>query len=550
MTPDCRPNRRAGTGFNHSRENKKMLLKTLKHAALGVGLAVALGGAAQAEKVLRVGNDGEPQSMDPHYISTVQTSRLNDDMLMGLLTYGQDGEAIAGAAENWTISEDGKTYTFKLRDHVWSDGTPVTAGDFVYAWRRILAPETGAEYASLLYIIKGAEDVNTGKAGPEALAAEAVDDKTLKVELTAPAPYFLAQLTHQTAFPVPRHVVEKFGRDWTKPENMVVNGPYKLESWTPKVEATLVKNDKFYDAGSVAIDKVVYYSMEDRTAMQKRFRAGELDVARDIASEQIDWLRENMADSLRIAPYAGIYYYVFRSDKEPFTDARIRRALSMAINREAITDKVLRTGQLPAYSFVPPGTGNYGEPKYVDWKGMPYEEAVAQAKALMAEAGYGPDKPLSITLRYNDAEDHKRIAVAVQSMWKQIGVNAELFNTDGKIHYADLKQGNFEVARAGWIADYNDAQNYLFLMESRSGPINYSKFNNEKFDGLMVEAEAVADLGQRAKILAEAEAVAMDGQPVAPIYYYVSKQLISPDVIGWVDNAPDRHPTRFLDLKQ
>ncbi|MGD1877180.1 MAG: peptide ABC transporter substrate-binding protein [Kiloniellaceae bacterium] len=527
-----------------------MIFKTVKAAVLGAGLALAFSGAAQAEKVLRVCNDGVVQTMDPAFVSTVQTSRLLDDMTLGLLTYGQNGEPIAGAAESWTISDDGKTYTFTLRDHVWSDGTPVTAEDFVYAWRRLLAPETGAEYASLLYIIKGAEDVNTGKAGPDGLAAEAVDAKTLKVELTAPAPYFLAQLTHQTAYPVPKHVVEKLGRDWIKPENIVVNGAYKLVSWTPNVEATLVKNDKFYDAANVAIDKVIYYPMEDRTAIQKRFRAGEIEVGRDIASEQIDWLRENMADSLRIAPYAGIYYYVFRSDKEPFTDARLRVALSMAINREVITDKVLRTGELPAYSFVPPGTGNYGEPEYASFMGMPYGEAVTKAKALLAEAGYGPDNPLKITLSYNTSENHKRIAVAVQAMWKAIGVQAELFNTDGKIHYANLKQGEFQVARAGWIADYNDAQNFLFLMESKSGPINYSKFNNEQFDGLMAEAEGVSDLKQRAKILGQAERIAMDGQPVAPIYYYVSKQLISPKVVGWVDNAPDRHPTRFLDLKQ
>ncbi len=527
-----------------------MLLKNFKRAALGLGLAVALTGGAQAEKVLRVGNDGEPQSMDPHYISTVQTSRISDDLIMGLLTYGQDGEPIPGAAESWTISEDGKTYTFKIRDHMWSDGTPVTAHDFVYAWQRILNPETGAEYASLLYVVKAAEDVNAGKVGLDGLGATAVDDKTLRVELENPAAYFLAQLAHQTAFPVPKHVVEKHGRDWTKPENMVVNGPYKLVEWIPNVSTELVKNDKFYDAENVAIDRVVYYSIEDRTAIQKRFRAGEIHIGRDIASEQIDWLRENMADSLRIAPYAGIYYYVFRSDKEPFNDVRVRTALSMAINREVITDKVLRTGEVPAYSFVPPGTDNYGEPSYAEWKGQSYGEAVEQAKALLGEAGYGPDNPLKITLRYNTSENHKRIAVAVQSMWKKLGVNAELFNTDGKIHYSDLKQGDFEVARAGWIADYNDPQNFLFLMETKTGPINYSKFGDERFDGLMAEAAAVADLGQRASIMQKAEAIAMEGQPVAPIYYYVSKQLISPDVVGWVDNTPDRHPTRFLDLKQ
>ena len=425
-----------------------MKLHTFKRAVLGVGLALAFSGAAQAEKVLRVGNDGEPQSMDPHYISTVQTSRLSDDMIMGLLTYGQDGQPIPGAAESWTISEDGKTYTFKLRDHMWSDGTPVTAEDFVYAWRRLLAPDTGAEYASLLYIVKGAEEVNSGKAGPETLGVRAVDDTTLEVELTAPAPYFLAQLAHQTAFPVPKHAVEKFGRDWTKPENIVVNGPYILTEWQPKVQATLVKNDKFYDAANVAIDKVVYYAMEDRTAMQKRFRAGEIDIARDIASEQIDWLRENLADSLRIAPYAGIYYYVFRSDKEPFTDPRVRKALSMAINREVITDKVLRTGELPAYSFVPPGTGNYGEPKYASFKDMSYGDAVTQAKALLTEAGYGPDKPLQMFIN----------EVGVAAPWRRRGVGKALVARM-------LDEARSRGCAEAWIATEtsNDAARALYV---------------------------------------------------------------------------------------
>ncbi|MDP2698376.1 peptide ABC transporter substrate-binding protein [Thalassospira sp.] len=503
---------------------------------------------AQAQKVLRVGNDGEPQSMDPHFISTVQTSRISDDMFLGLLTYGPDGEPVAGAAESWDVSEDGKTYTFKIRDHTWSDGVPVTAQDFIAGWERLLAPETGAEYASLLYIIEGAEDINSGKEGAK-LGANALDDKTLEVKLTAPAPYFLAQLTHQTAFAIPRHTIEKFGRDWVKAENIVVNGPYKLEEWVPNVHSKLVKNDAFYDAANVAIDEVVYYNYEDLTAMQNRFRAGELDVTRMIASEQISWLKDNMADSLRIAPYAGIYYVAIRTNKEPFGDVRIRKALSLAINREAITDSVLKTGEIPAYSFVPPGTGNYGEPSYVSWKDQSYADNLAEAKKLLAEAGYGPDKPLKFTLRYNTQENNKRFAIAAQNMWKQIGVEAELFNAEGKIHFADLKVGDFELARAGWIADYNDAQNFLFLGETRTGPLNYAAFNNARFDELMLAAEQESDLKSRATLMQQAEAVMMEEQPYIPIFYYVSKQLVSPKIEGWIDNAPDRHLTRWLDLK-
>ncbi|MBN8196310.1 peptide ABC transporter substrate-binding protein [Thalassospira povalilytica] len=504
---------------------------------------------AQAEKILRIGNDGEPQSMDPHFISTVQTSRISDDMSLGLLTYGPDGQPIPGAAESWTVSDDGLTYTFKIRDHNWSDGTPVTAQDFIAGWERLLDPELGAEYASILYIIDGAEAVNTGKEGAK-LAAKAVDDHTLEVKLAAPASYFLAQLTHQTAFAIPRHVVEKYGKDWVKPENIVVNGPYKLVEWLPNVHTKLVKNEEFYDAANVPIDEVIYYTYEDRTAMQNRFRADELDVARDIASEQISWLRDNLSDSLRIAPYAGIYYYAIRTDKQKFDDVRVRKALSLAINREAITDAVLKTGELPAYSFVPPNTDKYGEMSYVSWKDLSYGEKLDEAKKLLMEAGYSPDNPLKFTLRYNTSENHKRIAIAIQNMWKQIGVEADLFNTEGKIHYADLKVGDFEVARAGWIADFNDAQNFLFLGESRTGPLNYAGFENPRYDELMLAAEQEQDINERSDLMHKAEAIMMEAQPYIPIYYYVSKQLVSPKIKGWIDNTPDRHLTRWLDIAE
>ena len=425
----------------------------------------------------------------------------------------------------------------------------MTAGDFEFALRRILAPETAAQYASLLYPIHNAEALNSGTmAGMENLGVRAIDDKTLEITLEASTPFFLAQLTHYTAWPVPKHVIEAHGGDWTKAENMVSNGAYKLVEWVPNDHVTLTRNDMFFDAANVAIDQVEYFPAEDRAAAMKRFRAGEVDVAYDFASDQIKFLRENLADETRIAPWLGIYYYPINTKQPPFDDVRIRQALSMAINREAITDKVLRTGEVPAYSFVPPGTDNYGEPAYVEWRDVAYGERLDRAKALLAEAGYGPDNPLKMELRYNTSENHKKIAIAVASMWKQLGVEAALLNTEVKVHYNDLQAGSFQVARAGWIADYNDPQNFLYLLETSTGPLNYGQYDNARFNALMDQAAVTIDLDKRADVLRQAEAIVMADQPVIPIYYYVSKNLVSQQIAGWVDNTKDIHRTRWLSL--
>nr|WP_316626958.1 peptide ABC transporter substrate-binding protein [uncultured Brevundimonas sp.] len=485
--------------------------------------------------------------MDPGLITTVEASHILDDMFLTLTTPGPDGAAIAGAADRWAISEDGLTYTFTIRDHAWSDGTPVTASDFEYGMKRLLNPKTGSEYASLLFIIKGAREYNGGEGSAADVAVRALDDRTLRITLTHPAPYFLSQLTHQTAAPLPRHVVEKYGARWTKPEHIVVNGAFKLAEWLPNVRIRLVKNPAFYDAANVALNEVVYYTYEDVAALQKRFRADELDVS-NIDTEQIDWLRENLPEALRIVPYEGIYFYMANVRKPPFDDARVRRALAMAIDVDAITDRVLRVGQRPAYSFVPPGVSNYGQPSTVAWKDRPYRERVAKAKRLLAEAGYGPGNPLAFTLRYNELGAHKRIAVAIAAMWKKLGARAKLFSTESKTYFSELHRGDFQIARAAWIADYDDAQNFLSLFDSRSGPINYSGYRNRDFDSLMDRASTTLDLKSRAKILRRAEALVLRDVPAMPIYYYMSLRLVSPRVEGWVDNAANKHPSRFLSL--
>lgn len=529
-------------------------MKIVRTLAAGATAALLLTGAlsaASAETAIRIGNSGEPDSVDPHHVSGTWENRVVGAMFIGLTTEAADASVIPGAAESWTISDDGKTYTFKLRDHSWSDGTPVTADDFVFALRRILTPETAAEYASLLYPIKNAEALNNGKLkGMDKLGVRAVDAKTLEVSLKGPTPYFLELLTHYTAFPVPKHVVEAKGKDWVKPENIAVNGAYKLEKWVPNTEIKLTKNPKYYAADTVAIDSVTFYPAEDRSAALKRFRAGEIDWTTDFASGQIDWLKKNLASETRISPYLGIYYYPINNKKPPFDDARIRHALSMAIDRETIMNKVLRTGEVAAYSFVPPGTGNYGEPAYVDWKDVPQAERVAKAKALLAEAGYGPGKPLKFTLRYNTSENHKKIAIAIASMWKKIGVQAELFNTEVKVHYNDLQQADFQIARAGWIADYNDAQNFLYLLQTSTGAQNYGRYSNAGFDKLMDSGALTADLDKRAEALRQAEAIAMADQPVIPIYYYVSKNLVADHIKGWVANTKDIHRIRYLRIEK
>jgi oligopeptide transport system substrate-binding protein len=524
-------------------------LKSL--AGLGAALAFGVSSAAFAAGELRIANSGEPDTLDPHHVSGVWENRIIGDMFMGLTTEAADGSVIPGAAERWQVSDDGTVYTFTLRDHTWSDGTPVTADDFVFALRRILDPAEAAEYASLLYTIKNAKPLNEGALeGMEQLGVRAHDAKTLEVTLESPTAYFIEQLTHYTAFPLPRHKVEEVGEDWVKPGNIVGNGPYTVVEWLPNTHVKAEKNPAFYDAANVSIDVVQFFPSEERNAATKQFRAGEIDIQYDFASEQIDWLKENLPDQTRIFPWLGIYYYAINTRNPPFDDPKVRQALAMAIDREAITDKVLRTGELPAYSFVPPGTGSYGDPAYVSWKDMPYAERVAEARNLIAEAGFSADNPLRLQLRYNTSENHKKIAVAVAGMWKQLGIQTELFNSEVKVHYNDVQQGNFEIARAGWIADYNDAHNILYLMDSSTGVLNYAGYSSGEFDRLMAQASLTADLEERADLLRQAEAMALADMPNIPIYYYVSKNLVAPHVQGWVDNTKDIHRTRWLSLSR
>ncbi|PID63697.1 MAG: peptide ABC transporter substrate-binding protein [Gammaproteobacteria bacterium] len=521
-------------------------LRTLAFAA-----AASLLAAPTLAASLHMQNGGDPTSLDPHKISGDWENRIAGDIFEGLVAQDQNAEPIPGMAESWTVSDDGTVYTFTLRDGIkWSDGTPVTAGDFEYAFKRLMDPAEAADYAYLQYTIRNAEAINSGENDNfDDLGVKALDDRTLEITLEQPTPYFISALTHYSAYPVPQHVVEEKGADWVRIENIVTNGPYQPTEWVPGSHVKSVINEEYYAADELAIDEVFYHVLEDESAALKRYRAGEFDILTSFPTDQYEWMQKNLPGQAQVAPFAGLYYYVFNNQEPPFNDRRVRQALSMAVNREIIGPEILGTGELPAYSWVPPGMANYGEPAMVEWKDLPYNEKLEQAKALIEEAGYGPDKPLKVQLRYNTNENHKRVAIAIAAMWKQIGVEVELYNTEVKVHYDELSKGILEVARAGWLADYNDPDNFLKLL--RTGvDYNYGRWSNAEYDALLREANAMTDLEARAAKLREAEAIALADSAALPIYYYITQNVVSPKVKGFVNNTFDVHRTRWLSLEE
>jgi oligopeptide transport system substrate-binding protein len=513
-------------------------------------------GFASNDTVLRIGNGAEPDSLDPHKATGTWESTIIGDMIMGLLTEDIKGRAIAGSAESWDISPDGLIYTFVIREGLlWSDGVPVTAHDFVYSFQRILNPATASQYASLLYLIKNAQAVNEGDMDPEGVGVKAIDAGTLQITLENPAPFFLELLTHQTTAPVPMHKVEELGSAWIKDVNFVGNGAYKLAEWVPQSHVKIVKNDLFYDAEHVSIEEAIFIPTVDSSAALKMFRAGELDYNRGAPLQQIDWMKENLPDEFIVYPYMGLSYIQINTKIDQvqypvvgpaLANPRVRLALSMALEREAMTDRILRAGQTPAYAFVPPGINNHDRGERMSFEGVPIAQRVEMAKTILAEEGYGPDNPLSFEYKYREGVDGKRLAVAARAMWQRIGVKANLMKVEVKTHYSDMRVGKFAVADAGWIADYNDAQNFLYLLQTSTGEMNYGKYSNSVFDALMDEANQTLDLTKRASLMRQAEAIILKEQPLIPTYFASSQTLLQTYVKGWEPNVSHRHRTRYI----
>jgi oligopeptide transport system substrate-binding protein len=500
--------------------------------------------------VLHHGNAAEPGTLDPHLAGGTWENNIIGDLLMGLTTENAKGDPIPGAAERWETSPDGKTWTFHLRDHQWSDGQPVTAGDFVFAWRRILDPKTAADYAYYLYLIKNGEAVNSGKMPGTELGISAPDDRTLVVTLEHPAPYLIEYLTHYTTFPVPRHIVEAKSDTWTRAGNYVGNGAYVLTEWIPNDHVTLDKNPRFYDAANVQLDRVVYYPTIDYGAALRRLRAGELDIQDRLPQLEIDWLKANMPEVLRIDPILTTEFLAANQSRKPFDDVRIREALNLALDREAVTSRISRVGHIPAYGLVPPGTANYPGGSAFAFKSMPQADRISRAQQLMRQAGYGPNNRLRTTLAIRStAPDQLRVPSAIQAMWRDIYVDVEIVQSDAAVFYAKVREKDFDIGIVGWAGDFNDASTFLDLLR-RGNANNWGAYSNPKFDSLLDTASAEVDLTKRGELLAQAEQLALNDYAIIPSFFWVSGQLVRPYVKGWESNASDVHRTRWMSIDE
>jgi len=527
---------------------RKPLLAVLLSSTL---LTMAGLATVRAETVLNKGNGGEPQTLDPGHTSIDVEEFLVKDLQEGLTVYDAAGKIVPGAAESWSVSADGLTYTFKIRANAkWSNGDPVTAADFVYSFGRIEDPKEAAGYANILYPIKNAEAINGGKADLSTLGAKAIDDKTLALTLERPTPYILQLLAHQTALPVNKAAIEKFGKDWVKPGNMVSNGAYMLTENVANDHITMVKNPNYWDTANVKIDKVIDYPIEDQAASQQRYLAGELDMVFNFQASQREFLKGKIGDQVHVWPSVANYYYVFDMRQPPFDDARVRQALSMAIDRDFLSEKIFSGANLPLYSYVPPGIENYA-PAVPDFASMSQLDREDKAKELLKAAGYGEGgKPLKIEIRYNTNDNHKKAALAVADNWKAVGAEVTLFNSDVKTHYAYLQSGGaFNAARAAWVADYADPENFLAMNVSSNKTFNYAHYSNPDYDALMKKSYEERDPAARAKILEQAEALLARDQPAATVMTNAALWLISPKVKGFVDNSVNQHLTRFLSVQ-
>ena len=502
---------------------------------------------------LEFGNGDDPVSLDPPKTTGTWEDRVLGEMLIGLTQSDAAGNPIPGMATSWETSPDGKVWTFHLRRALWSDGVPVTANDFVFSLRRLMDPSTASEYAYLLFFIKNAEAVNGGKLPLTALGVRAIDDHTLEITLTHPAPYLLELTKHQTMYPVPEHMVEKWGSHWTDPEHYVANGPYKLVFWRLGDRIQLTRNPLYFDAAKVCIDQIDFYPTTDSVAAERRVRRGELDINSDIQSNRVAYLRrpDQIPAYVHVHTYLGVAYLVFNTEDVPaLRDRRVRIALDMSVDRAFITGKLQRAGQVPAYTFVPPGTDNYQHVNPPVWASWTFERRQAAARALLTEAGYGASNPLKLDYKHSNAPESMLIAPAIQADWAAIGVQLSMTQEEGQITYQDLRVRNFQVGTASWIGDYNDATSFLQLQQSKTGAQNYGDYNNPAYDGLLAAADNEPDAKKRAAELAQAEQIMLNDAIVVPMSFYVNKNLVNPRVTGWVDNLTDQHRVQYLCMKR
>ena len=526
------------------------VITTLSLIACGSGESNVVQG--NREGILHVGNGTEPQGLDPHVVTGIPESNIVKALFEGLAVKNpQTLESEPGVAQRWEISDDGLTVTFHLNPEArWSNGDPMTAEDYVWSWQRALSPAMGNQYAYMLYPLVNAEAFATGKLDDFGeVGVKALDPHTLQVTLNAPTPYFIQLMDHYSTFAVHRPTIEKFGKatdrftPWTRVDNIVGNGPFRLQEWKLNRRIIVEKSDTYWDSDNVALNGIEFYPVENIASEERMFRVGQLHYTNSIPLDKIPVYRA-MADSPYVnAPYLGTYYYLLNTNKPPLDDVRVRQALSLAVDRQLLNDSVLHGTNVPAWGITPPGTLGYQPPQV-------FEYDVARARQLLAEAGYpdGEGWP-GLELIYNTSESHLKVAVALQQMWKDaLNIDVTLANQEWKVYLDSVDQMDFQMARRGWIGDYVDPNNFLDLFLCNGGN-NNTGFCDPVYDEMITQqAPRAKTREERYAIFQAAETRLMEQMPLIPIYTYTSNHLIHPSVQGMPSNLMDYVNYKYVEL--
>ena len=501
------------------------------------------------------GNGSEPQGLDPHIVTGVPEHHILISLCEGLTIPNPNPNDMngymAGTAESWSISDDGKEYVFNINKNAkWSNGESVTADDFVWSWKRILTASLGSQYPDMLYYLEGAYEYHNGLIDDfDQVGVKSIDEHTLQVNLKNPTPFFLGLLSHYSTWPVHKETVLKFGDiddrngEWTRPGNFVCNGPFQLKTWELNNKIVVEKNPHYYDASIVQLNEIHYYPVSNVMTEDRMFRAGQLHLTSTLPSQKCPiYIEEN--PNLRIDPYMGTYFYRINTENEVLKDVKVRKALAYSIDRQLLVDKVTKCGQIPAYSFTPPGTNGYQPTTEI-----PFDPVLA--KSLLDEAGFSEENPFpKLEILFNTNEDHRKLALAIQQMWQiNLGIEVELVNQDWKVYLNREMIGDFQISRAGWIGDYEDPNTFLDLMRPNRGN-NKTGWENIEYDSLVEKANTINNQAERYELLYKAEEILIENMPVIPLYTYVRAYQLSPDVKGFNPHILDHHHPKFIYLER
>ena len=544
--------------------NKLILLAALLMVGglvwLGAGRATATRTAysltlqeANKNKILLLTVGSEPRTLDPQEAQGVTEHHIIMAMIEGLVAPSIDDQSkvVPGMADRWEHNEDYSVWTFHIgEDRKWSNGDPVTAQDFVFSYKRMLTSSFGAQYSENLFILKGAEDYYRGKITDfDQVGVKALDPHTLRIELVGPTPYLLSLVQHNSWLPVNPKAILNFGnidtRDskWTRAENYIANGPFKMKSWRPNDVIEVVRNPLYWDAANVKLNGINFFSIENLNTAERAFQAGQLHKTDQVPLDKVPYYRRTRPELIRIDPYEGVYFYRINIARKPLDNPKVRLALNLAVDRDAIVKNILREDQKPATGYTPPGMGDY---QPLDK--MQYDPE--RARQLLAEAGYPNGKGFpKFTIHFNTLESHRAIAEAIQQMWKEeLNIDVGLENQEWKVYLDTQNNKNYDISRSAWIGDFMDPVTFLSMWTTGNGN-NNTNWGNPKFDAFIEQAARTGDPKARLEILRQAEDLFLSKAPIVLVYWYTNAYLLQPSVQNWNPLVLGNHNYKYIDLK-